>query len=68
MVNLVITSYRLYKKKETIRSNWRKLSICSILDNGLVQFLIDPFKKIDAFDLRIEVNVTSVLQAMFKNT
>ena len=50
--------------KEIILAGWRASRISAVVEDGLIDFVIDPFNEIDAFDQTIEINMTSVVRPM----
>ena len=50
--------------KEIILADWRASGISAVVEDGLIDFAIDPFNEIDPFDQTIEINMTSVVCPM----
>ena len=50
--------------KEIILAGWRASGISAVVEDGLIDFVIDPVNEIDPFDQTIEINMTSVARPM----
>ena len=50
--------------KEVILTGWRASGISVAVEDGSIDFFVDPFNEIDPFDQIIEINMTSVFRPM----